>query len=485
MDESSRKKTFPPVVSVLGHVDHGKTSLLDKIRSSNQADREHGGITQKIGASEIVVKHEGEDRRITFIDTPGHEAFQNMRSHGVAACDIALLVVASDDGVMPQTKESIVKILESKIPFIVVFTKIDLESANIEKVKQQVMHEGILLEGLGGNTPFIGVSSKTGVGVNELLDLIILSYDLSGKIKEENADFLGIVIESKLDKRRGNLASLIVKQGKIKVGERIYSENGEAGKVRALFNSHVVSVKEAFPGDAIEIIGLSEVLTTGSLVYLHSIEKKVETKVEVKAEAISAYAKIFGEDEGGKLPIVLKTESRGEEEAVLASLPESVKVVYVSQGDVSVSDVLMAKDLKAIVVGFNVQISKDAQILAENQKVFYRIYKIIYELIDEVSEATEAFLKSDEEQILGKAEVLASFGEKDKKILGIKVIDGRVVVGDKVKVMHGDLELGKSKILSLRRGKEEVKKVEKDVECGMQLSPFVDFSVGDVILSCS
>lgn len=485
METKNQNQIYPPVVSVLGHVDHGKTSLLDRIRSSNQASKETGGITQKIGASNIVVKHEGHDRRITFIDTPGHEAFQNMRSHGVSAADIALLIVAADDGVMPQTKESIVKILESKIPFIVVITKIDLESANIEKTKQQLVREGILLEGLGGDVSYIGVSSKNGEGVKELLGLILLSYDLSEKTKDPNTDFLGIIIESKLDKRRGNIASLIVKEGKIKVGDKIFTEKGEAGKTRALFDTNLKSVKEALPGDAVEIIGLSEVLTTGALLYLHPVEKKVEVKIPTKQEAISSYAKIFGEEEGGKLPIVLKTESRGEQEALLASLPENVEVVFTAEGDIGVSDILMAKDLKAIIVGFNVQISRDAQVLAENQKVFYRIYKIIYELIDEVSDAVEAFLTRDEEKILGKGEVLASFGEGNKKILGIKVIEGRMVTGDNVKVMRGTEELGRAKISILKRGKEEVKKVEKDVECGMQLNPFIDFSVGDMVLSCS
>lgn len=485
MENKSESTIYPPVVSVLGHVDHGKTSLLDKIRSSNQASGEAGGITQKIGASNIIVKHEGKDRRITFIDTPGHEAFQNMRSHGISAADIALLIVASDDGIKPQTKESITKILESKIPFIVVFTKIDLETASIEKVKQQIVREGILLEGLGGDVPYIGVSSKTGQGVAELLDLIILSYDLSGKTKDSSAEFLGIVIESQLDKRRGNIASLVIKEGKIKVGDKIFTEKGEAGKTRALFDANLKSVKEALPGDAVEIIGLSDVLATGSLVYLHPVAKKIEVKVTTKEDAISSYAKIFGEEEGGKLPIVLKTESRGGQEAVLASLPDTVKVVFTAEGDIGVSDVLMAKDLKAIIVGFNVKISKDAQIFAENQKVFYRLYKIIYELIEEVSDAVDAFLNADVEKILGKAEVIASFGEKDKKILGVKLTEGRMVTGDKIKVMRGDKEIGRAKISSLRRGKEEVKKVEKDVECGMQISPFVDFTIGDMILSCS
>ena len=224
---------YAPVVSVLGHVDHGKTTLLDALRKSTIASREHGGITQSIGTSEVETLHEGKNRKITFIDTPGHAAFENMRSQGVSAADIVLLIVAADDGIMPQTRESIAKILEAKIPFIVVFTKIDMPGAQIEKVKQQILGEGILLEGLGGEVPFIGVSAKTGEHIQDLLDLILLAYDLSGIKKDENRDFMGVVIDAEADKRRGIVATVIVKEGHIDVGKPLYVHGKVVGKVRA------------------------------------------------------------------------------------------------------------------------------------------------------------------------------------------------------------------------------------------------------------
>src|SRR3990167_861008 len=221
--ELQSNKSFPPVVSVLGHVDHGKTSLLDAIRNTSVTSKERGGITQNIGASRIVVKHEGKKRAITFIDTPGHLAFTNMRSQGVNAADIVLLIVAADDGVKPQTRESIKIIQDASTPFIVVFTKTDLENANIEKVKQEVVKEGVLLEGMGGDVPYIAVSAKENSNISQLLELILLVYDVAGIEKDESKEFLGVVIDEKLDKKRGAVATIVVKQGKLLLGDKIYS----------------------------------------------------------------------------------------------------------------------------------------------------------------------------------------------------------------------------------------------------------------------
>ena len=284
---------FPPVVSVLGHVDHGKTTLLDTIRKSSIATGEAGGITQAIGASKVEIVHEGKKRNITFIDTPGHEAFSNMRSHGVSASDIVLLVVASDDGIKPQTKESIEKILASKLPYIVVITKMDAPGANIEKVKQELAKEGVLLEGLGGDVPFIGVSAKTGNKIVDLLDLIVIVYDFSEIIKDASTPFTGVIIEAKLDKRRGILASLIVKNGKISIGDKIYTEAKEVGKIKALIDAAGQQVKEANPGDAIEIMGLTEVLKSGSIINTQSISSTPVAPTEVATHTTIDLMKIL------------------------------------------------------------------------------------------------------------------------------------------------------------------------------------------------
>ncbi len=265
--DNTQSKFYPPVISVLGHVDHGKTTLLDTIRKTNIATREAGGITQRVGASEIEVNHEGKKRSITFIDTPGHEAFSNMRSQGVSAADIVLLIVASDDGIKPQTKESIELIRSANIPFIVVFTKSDAPRAQIEKVKQEVIRENILLEGLGGDVPYIAVSAKTGEKIQDLLDLILLIYDLSAIQKDEKEPFLGVIIDSKTDKRRGIVSSLVVKSGLLKVSDKLYIQGKEVGKVRAIVNTFGKQEKEAAPGSAIELLGLTETLSAGTVLF--------------------------------------------------------------------------------------------------------------------------------------------------------------------------------------------------------------------------
>lgn len=481
----NQNMTYPPVVSVLGHVDHGKTTLLDTIRKTSIASLEAGGITQKIGASQIEVTHENKKRKITFIDTPGHEAFSNMRSQGVSASDISILIVAADDGVMPQTKESIQKLLEAKIPFIVAITKIDLETANVERVKQQLLKENVLLEGYGGEVPYVPLSAKTGEKVHDLLDLIFLIYDLGHNKKSEKDEFYGVVIESKLDKKRGTLISIVVKSGIIKVGDKIFIGSREIGKVRALINTFGKNVPSGFPGDAIEIIGFKEIISVGSLIFKKAQEKQnLQNIIPIaKTYEIFDLRKLLAEKKEDKLRIVLKTETRGELEAIKNSLPQRVEVVYEGFGNISVSDVLMAKDFGAIIMGFNNSIDKDAKVLSETENVFFRIYKIIYELLDEVKDVVDDMIKQEQEVVLGKASILAGFETNGIKIIGARVNEGKISLGDKVKIMRNNKETGRSYITSLRKGKQNVKEAVKNQECGVQISPFVDFNPGDVLLS--
>lgn len=482
---SSNVTSFPPVISVLGHVDHGKTSLLDAIRKTNIASGEHGGITQRIGTSEIEIIHEGKPRNITFIDTPGHEAFFTMRSQGVNASDIALLVVAADDGIKPQTKESIQKILEAKIPFIVVITKIDLETAQTEKIKQMIMGEGILLEGLGGDTPYIGVSSKTGENVKELLDLILLAYDLSHTEKQLNVPFMGVVIDSKLDKRRGAVSTVIVKQGKLELGKKLYKDDSDLGKVRNLFDSSLINIKEIGPGQGAEVLGLSEVLPTGSIIF--DSPKIPQTTREKELQPVASFnlKDFFAQEEEG-LNIILKTETSGELDAIKSSLPAEIKIKAEGQGEINVKDILNAKDIKALVIGFNVGISKEAKAIALSEKVFYKEYAIIYELLDELKDVLQGLGTEEEEvKIRGRAEIIASFPTEVGKILGVKVLEGRLALNDPIILTRNESELGRSKITLLKRGKAEVKEVAKGLECGASITPFVDFEVGDMLLSHS
>jgi translation initiation factor IF-2 len=469
----------------LGHVDHGKTTLLDTIRKSNIVARESGGITQAIGASKIEVTHDGKKRFITFIDTPGHEAFSNMRSHGVSASDIILLVVAADDGIKPQTLESIEKIKASKLPYIVVITKTDAQGANIEKVKQQLLREEVLLEGLGGDVPYIGVSAKTGDKISDLLDLILIVNDLSEIYKDETEEFLGVLIEAKIDKRKGITASLVVKNGKISVGQKVYITDREIGKVRALVDTLGAQVKTAFPGDAVEILGLSEVLPAGTVLY----DKMGESKKNEASKAVSYtqadLIKMLNSQKTEKIPVIIKTQTSGEYEAVLASLPEDVEVVFEGRGDILMSDILMAKDFGAIVVGFNVGIEKQAKILADSNKTFYRTYSIIYNLLDELKDAVELLKERRERKILGKAQILATFEGNEGQILGVRVQEGRIAVGDTIVIAKGDEETPESTIISLKQGKKDMKNAMKGTECGIMIDPPIDFTIGDMVISCS
>lgn len=475
-----------PVVSVLGHVDHGKTTLLDKIRETSVASSEHGGITQRVGASTVELAHEGKKRRITFIDTPGHEAFANMRSQGVGSSDIVILIVSAVDGVMPQTRESIEKIKEANLPFIVVFTKIDLaEKTTLARIKQQVIKEGIALEGLGGNTPYIEVSAATGEKITELLDLILLVYDLSGIKKDATGDFMAVVIDSKLDKKKGILCSLVIKQGTVTIGMDIFAHGIKIGRVRSIINTFGHLVEQAIPGDACEILGLSEVVVAGTVLFDREIEPAIAPAANIQKIQPTDIMSFLKDEPKDFVPIILKTETSSEMEAIKNSLPEKIRVIYEAQGEVGVADVLMAKDFKALVIGFNVGIIPEAKHIILQDKIFFKSYGIIYEMIDDLSQLVVAVSSKPSERELGKATVLATFMGTTGAIIGVKVLEGRLAVGDRVKLFRGEKELGVTKISSIKKGKEDAKIAEKNSECGIMIEPSIDFAVGDAIIAYS
>lgn len=484
-EKQNIRLVHPPVVSVLGHVDHGKTTLLDSIRKTNKVEKEAGGITQSIGASSITISHEGKDRQITFIDTPGHEAFSNMRSHGANASDIVLLVIASDDGIKPQTKESIDLILKSGLDYIVVFTKSDAPGANVEKVKQEVLKAGILLEGLGGNVPYISVSAKTNSNIKELLDLILIVYDIKETIKDEKQSFQGVVIESQIDKRRGPVSSLIVKSGTLSRGKKLYLENNEVGSVRALFDTDLKQTDNALPGDAVEILGITKVLPAGSILYdavRQEVNKEQDQKALSNVDHNDLLKRIQMQDKD-KLPLILKTRTSGEYEAISASLPDDVELIFEGRGDINASDVMMAKDFNAIVVGFNVNIEKQAESIATSQGIFYRTYTIIYKMLEEIEAAVEMILEQGMRKVAGKGKILAKFEGSSGTIIGIKVEEGRVQVGDFVQREESEANIGK--VVSIKQNKEDVKQIGKDKECGIMVNPEIDFTIGDMLIFVS
>lgn len=482
MQAKDNTKYYPPVVAVLGHVDHGKTTLLDTIRKSNIADREHGGITQKIGASEIEITHEGQNRKITFIDTPGHEAFFKMRGRGVAAADIVLLVISSVDGIMPQTIESIKLIKASKLPYIVVLTKSDDPKKQPEKIKQQLIKEEVLLEGLGGDVPVIEVSAKTGANIKELLDLILLVYEVKRHANfypfEENGDLMGIVIESKLDKKSGPTATVIVKNGTLLIKDEVYADNMK-GKIRNLLSPNGERLDKVSVGEAAEVMGFEKVPQVGSVV--STSEKPQELSYnEEKPKEVSASP---FDEEVHYLNVVLSADNQGSLEAIKNSLPSQVKFISEKTGDIDISDILFAKSAGAIVLGFNVRLKPEVANLASTEKVIVKNYTIIYEMIDEISDFIQGKIESLQEQILGIAKILARFPFEKTEVMGVKVQEGRIAKGDKIRIIRGDEVIGETKLTSVRKGKESVSKIETGEEGGIIASPFLDFTIGDMLIS--
>lgn len=436
-----------PIVVVLGHVDHGKTTLLDAIRKTNVASREAGGITQSIGASVV--------NGITFIDTPGHAAFSKMRSRGGSVADIAILVVACDDGVKPQTKEALEIIKEAELAFVVAATKIDIAGVNPEAVRGELEKEGVTFEGRGGETSFVPVSAKTGQGLTDLLETISLISEVKEISADPQAPMEATIIESFKDKR-GEVTNLIVRNGTLRVGEQVEISN-LSGKVRGIFNDKGESVKEVGPGEPAQVIGLGK--------------KEINLPKKVLGEA-----RRLKEDE---LPVIIKTSNAGSLEAIIAALPPKVVAVDSGVGDVTTSDVITAKTGNARIFSFESKVSNDVAKLAEAEGIKVERFEIIYELIDRIEE----ILKGGRVEVLGKAQVLASFPFNNKKVAGCKVIEGKITKGDRLILMREEKEIGKGKATSLKKQKAEVALVGQGEEFGVILEPQLDFQINDVLVS--
>lgn len=452
-----------PIVAVLGHVDHGKTTLLDKIRDTRVQIKEVGGITQSIGAS--VISHAG--KNITFIDTPGHAAFSAMRSHGANACDIAVLVVAADDGVKPQTKEAIKLVKEAKVPLIIAFTKTDLPTASVEQAISQLEDEGILFEGRGGDVPQIAISAKTGQGIPELLELITLISEVHGLEGSAIDELSGVVIETSKSKA-GTTVSAVIKKGKIKVSDVVYVGNLEV-KVRGLFDSLGKSVKEAIAGEPVMILGFDKMPKVGELIRSKKIvtDEKVDSKKENRQEV------------EGNINIIIKASSSGSLEAIIKNLPEKITVLDSGIGDVNESDVLLAKSVKAGIFAFEVKVPNSVSKLAEMEGVIIEAFDIIYKLFEKLEEIIEKGIV----KILGSAEIVATFPFNNKKVAGAKVIDGIINVNGKVSLMRGSEKLGVVRVISIRKQKSEVTSVRQGEECGIIFVPQLDFAIGDMLVS--
>ncbi|WP_022847658.1 translation initiation factor IF-2 [Desulfurobacterium sp. TC5-1] len=500
-DKPEDLKPRPPVVTVMGHVDHGKTTLLDYIRNTKVAEREAGGITQHIGASIVEVDTTEGKKRITFLDTPGHEAFTAMRARGAQVTDIAVLVVAADDGVMPQTIEAINHAQAAGVPIIVAINKIDKPGANPDRVKQELTQHGLIPEDWGGTTIMVPVSAKTGEGVDELLEMIALQAELMELKANPNKKARGVVLEAKLDKQRGPVATLLVQSGTLKVGDPIVA-GLYAGKIRAMFDDKGKPVKEAGPSMAVEILGLEDVPLAGDKFYVVKDEKTARKIAEKRQElaresALEKEKRVSLEDlfaqiqegEVKELNIVLKADAQGSIEAIRKSLEElstdevKVKIIHAGVGPITENDVMLAAASNAIIVGFNVRPDSAARKAAEREKVDMRTYRVIYDIVDEVKKAMQGLLQPEEKEVyLGSAEVRATFKvPKVGTVAGCYVKDGVIRRNANVRLVRDGVIIYDGKIASLKRFKDDVREVQAGYECGLGLENFNDIKVGDVV----
>ena len=495
--ESSQKELRPPVVTVMGHVDHGKTSLLDAIRQTNVIEGEAGGITQHIGAYHVKV----DGGQVTFLDTPGHEAFTAMRARGAGITDIVVLIVAADDGVMQQTREAADHAKAAGVPIIVAVNKIDKPDADPDRIKREVSDMGLVPEEWGGDTIFAEISAKTGQGVPELLDLILLQAEILELKADPSGRAQGRVVEARLDKGRGPVATILIQQGLLNQGDP-YVCGLYHGKVRAMFDDKGRRVEQAGPSMPVEIQGISGVPSAGDAFVSVEDEKRSKQisqhrQLKQRENELIKTTKLTLENlfdsikEGGtkELNLVLKTDVQGSLEAITDALnkmaTEDIKVhlIHSSTGAISETDVMLASASNALVVGFNVRPNAKVQELAEQEKIQIRFYDVIYKLIDEIKEAMVGMLEPIyQEKTMGRAEVRLPYHvSKVGTVAGSAVIDGKVVRGAKARLLRDDVVVYDGKIVSLKRFKEDAKEVLTGYECGIGLENYNDIKAGDII----
>jgi translation initiation factor IF-2 len=488
----------PPVVTIMGHVDHGKTSLLDAIRQSNVIATEAGAITQHIGAYQVEV----DSRKITFLDTPGHEAFTAMRARGTQVTDIAVLVVAADDGVMPQTVEAIDHARAANVPVVVALNKIDKPDANPEKVKKQLSDLGLVIEEWGGDTVCVPISAKKKQGIDVLLENLLLVADILELKAEHDCPAEGVVIEARLDKTRGPLATLLVQKGIVKLGDNIIVSN-TWGRVKAMFNELGKHLKKAEPATPIEVLGLNAVPQAGESFKVVSNEREARIQLEKQKESqqkvptrarplgLSDLSTQISTGQIKELNIILKTDVQGSIEPIRDSLEHlgderiKVRIIHSGSGGITEGDVLLALASKGIIIGFNSRPEPGAQRLAETEGISIRYYNVIYELVKDVEKALKGMLEPTYTEVIeGQAEVIAIFETgKKARIAGVSVKEGKMRRDASARLIRRGEPIYESRISSLRRFKEDVKEVATGFECGLRLEGFSDFQIGDIIQS--
>ena len=489
----------PPIVTIMGHVDHGKTSLLDAIRKAKVTDTEAGGITQHIGAYTVTLNGE----KITFLDTPGHEAFTAMRARGAQVTDIVILVVAADDGIMPQTKEAISHCKAANVPMIVAINKIDRPGANVDRVKQELTEHGLVAEDWGGDTICVPVSAKTGENLDSLLEMILLTAEMQELTADPNRKSKGTVIEAKLDKGRGAVASLLIQNGTLHVGNSILV-GSTYGRIRAMFDDMGKKIKSAGPSIPVEVLGLSEVPAAGDRFVVVKDEKTARNMAEIRKDKIKTESHqashrvsledLYSQIQEGKvkeLSIIVKADVQGSVEAIRQSLEKlstddvKVRVIHGAVGAITETDITLAAASNALMIGFNVRPDSNAVAMAEKDGVDIKTYRIIYDAIEDVKSAMIGMLDPEYKEVInGKAEVRMTYKISNVgTIAGCYVTDGKIVRNSEVRVIRDGIVIFESVLASLKRFKDDAKEVNKGYECGLSVERFNDLKEGDIIES--
>jgi translation initiation factor IF-2 len=496
VDKAENLVKRPPIITVMGHVDHGKTSLLDAIRKAKVTDTEAGGITQHIGAYTVNVKGE----KITFLDTPGHEAFTAMRARGAQITDVVILVVAADDGIMPQTKEAISHCKAAEVPMVVAINKIDRPNANIDKVKQELTEYGLVAEDWGGDTVCVPVSAKQGENIDQLLEMVLLTAEMLELKANPDRNAKGTVIEAKLDKGRGAVASLLIQSGTLKVGDSI-SVGTTYGRIRAMFDDEGKSIKSAGPSIPVEILGLSEVPAAGDRFNQVRDEKTGRSMAETRKDKIKndnlhrvSLEDLYNQIKEGtvkELAVIVKADVQGSSEAIRQSLEKlstddvKVRVIHSGVGAITETDTTLATASNAIVIGFNVRPDTNAAAAADRDGVDIKTYRIIYDAIDDVKSAMIGMLEPEyKEVVLGKAEIRETYKISNVgTIAGCYVLDGKLKRNSEARVIRDGIVILEGKLASLKRFKDDVKEAAAGYECGLSIEKFNDLKEGDIIES--
>ncbi len=495
-EEETDLQPRPPVVTILGHVDHGKTSLLDAIRHANVAEGEAGGITQHIGAYQVELQ----GRQITFLDTPGHAAFTAMRARGAQGADIVILVVAADDGVMPQTKEAIAHAKAARVPIIVALNKVDKPNANIDRVKKQLAENELTPDEWGGNTIVVPVSAKKNQGIEDLLQAILLVADNTDIRANPKGAVIGTVIEAELDRSKGPVATFLVQNGTLKAGDLVVAGTAY-GHLRAMFDYRGNKIENAGPSFPVSVMGLNELPGAGDRFQVVDSEKEARqvvlertdtAKQQTSAQKKMTLEELFSKVKSGEareLNLILKADVQGSLEPIIGEINNlgkgeiNINILYAETGNVSENDVLLAASSQAIIVGFNVQADIGARRLAEAEGVSIRLYDIIYRLTEDVEKALKGMLAPEfTEKIIGKATVLQVFNlSKGGKIAGCRVTDGEVRRNAKIRLLRGKDIVYEGEVGSLKHEKDDVREVRQGFECGIGLKNFNDVEIGDAI----